>query len=288
MTPVSDDSEQIEPRLRTLFLECLGKKRDFGTPLNVELMCTELAYISRDRGLRFGHHNAWNDFHGTIKLHANLPPKISDLVWDLIVEGVIRPGSSSGNWLPFIHLTEFGDEAIKQPASPYDPEGYIKSIKQKVSNVDEVIVRYIAESAETLRKNCLLSSSMTLGCASEKTLLLVLEAYKDALNPADQAAFIKSNQKIHSIKKRHQDFKHRYQSSLRKHLESDFNSDRLTALDDALEFIFNRFRDARNEAGHPTGIIPLRQRVQANLILFPPFLEVLYELKNWLDTHKIP
>ena len=102
----------------------------------------------------------------------------------------------------------------KQPDSPYDPDGYIKSIKEKVPNVDEVILRYIAESAETLRKNCLLSSSIALGCASEKALLLVLEAYKDALNPADQTAFIKSNQKIHSIKKRHQDFKCRYRGNI--------------------------------------------------------------------------
>ena len=61
-------------------------------------------------------------------------------------------------------------------------------------------------------------------------------------------------------------------------------TDRLTAL----EFVFNRFRDARNEAGHPTGVFSLRQRVHANLILFPPFLEVLYELKNWLLKNKIP
>ena len=284
-------SDEIEIHLRSLVIECLRKKREFGAPLTVDLICDEIGRIAKDRRLKINQENSWHEFNGTITLHANLPPKIWDIVWDLIVEGVIRPGTGgvSGNSnLPSIHLTAFGFQALQYPDNPYDPDGYLKSINEKIPDVDDIILRYIAESAETLRKNCLLSSSVTLGCASEKALLLLMDAYKDSLNQTDQATFIKENEKKHSIKRRHEDFIQRYQNSLRKLLIGHMNSDRLTVLDNALNFVFNHFRDARNEAGHPTGTIPIRQEVHANLVLFPKYLEVIYELKNWLLNNKRP
>ena len=51
-----------------------------------------------------------------------------DIIWDFIIEGIVRPGPLDGSdqGLPHFHVTEYGREKIKGgPALPYDPDGYL-------------------------------------------------------------------------------------------------------------------------------------------------------------------
>lgn len=55
--------------------------------------------------------------------------RLQSIMWDLIIEGIIRPGLNDGinNELPHFHVTEFGKEKLKNgPATPYDPDGFLK------------------------------------------------------------------------------------------------------------------------------------------------------------------
>jgi hypothetical protein len=54
---------------------------------------------------------------------------------------------------------------------------------------DEVIVRYVAESAMSLRTDRLSASTITIGCASEQAFLLLIDASAAALDPADKPKF---------------------------------------------------------------------------------------------------
>src|SRR4051812_15516066 len=50
--------------------------------------------------------------------------RVINIVWDLIIEGVLRPGLGDGNNndLPWFHITERGKAVLKDgPQSPYDP-----------------------------------------------------------------------------------------------------------------------------------------------------------------------
>jgi len=54
-----------------------------------------------------------------------------------------------------------------------------------------VILTYLEESLRTFRIGCLLSSTTTIGCASEKALILLFDAYGDALTGSMQDKYRK-------------------------------------------------------------------------------------------------
>src|ERR1700687_1147355 len=71
--------------------------------------------------------------------------RVQSIMWDLIIEGVIRPGLNDGmnDNLPFFHVTEFGKDKLKNgPASPYDPDGYLTRLLAAVTGLDNVILTY--------------------------------------------------------------------------------------------------------------------------------------------------
>ena len=77
--------------------------------------------------------NSQTDIPPNPTLQHSDAAKVLDIVWDLIVEGVLRPGS--GDYarnvdLPFFHISEWGKEALKDGLStPYDPDGYLTRLR---------------------------------------------------------------------------------------------------------------------------------------------------------------
>jgi hypothetical protein len=276
--------------LRFVIVECLGKDRPRfgGSPFRVEHIFHEVAEIARARGLevRAGM-NAWNMNHDVPELHGNLRTPVWTIVWDLIIEGVLRPGAENGEPfdLPFIHLTEHGRKVIAGALTPYDPSGYLSELKTRIPVIDPIIEKYVAEAAETLRRNCLLSSTVTLGCASEKAFLLLSDSYRDALAPASQAAYDLALTKTRGIKQHHQAFMAEYHK-LKARLKTDKGTDWLTGMDNALDHVFSYFRDMRNSAGHPSGYAFAKELAASHLMIFPYYLRLMYDLIQWCDANK--
>jgi hypothetical protein len=104
------------------------------------------------------------------------------------VEGILTIGINASNttW-PWIKVTEYGRKVLdsEQPI-PHDPSGFLERLHQEIPNIDPIIVTYIQEALMTYKINCLLSSTITLGCASEKALLLLIEAYTKALQSEER------------------------------------------------------------------------------------------------------
>jgi hypothetical protein len=276
-----------EQLARTLVLEAL-RNHNPSEPLSSDSIVGATAHIAKRRDLNYTDTiKAWHNEHGRITLHPNLNLKILDIVWDLIVEGVLRPGFNESNPnYPHLHLTVFGRDAIKAEATPYDPDAYLKALKEKVPEIDPITFRYIAESAQTLRQNCLLSSTVTLGCASEQAFLVLVENYQDALNPTNRATFEKAVNKSWMIKPKHAEFMKWYDSDLKTRIKIDFSSDQIGELDTAFNFVFSYFRTNRNDAGHPSDVAFNRQICAAHLTIFPSYLRVFYDLVAWLAKDK--
>ena len=275
--------------IRSVIIEILRKDRPYNPsqpPFQVGTVFDEFARVAKSRSLKFNESlDAW--LGDKPEIRPQLQGPVWEIVWDLIVEGVLRPGDGKSNHeLPLIYVTEYGKAAILGTITPYDPDGYLKAINEKVPSVDLTIMRYVAESAETLRRNCLLSSTVTLGCASEQAFLLLLEAYRDALNSADQAIFDKTMEKTWMIKTRHAVFMKAYETKLKVKLKQDFSSDWITECETALQFIFGYFRMNRNDAGHPSDAMFSREISSAHLIMFPSYLRVIYDLLEWMAKNK--
>jgi hypothetical protein len=206
--------------------------------------------------------------------------RVQDILWDLIIEGIVRPGLGDGanDSFPFFHVTEWGKAKLTAGHdSPYDPDGYLKRLNTAVPGLDPVIATYLQESLHTFRIGCLLSSTIALGCASEKAFLLLVKAYGDALTGTAQKKF-RENTEAKMIKRQFDEFSRRAASHLRPLLPADVEAD----LDVTLSGIFTLLRNLRNEAGHPTGTSVDREQAYANLLLFPTYLKKVYLLMSWL------
>jgi hypothetical protein len=220
--------------------------------------------------------------YGGVRLTEPDCARVTSIIWDLIIEGVVRPGRADGGdaQLPFFYVTDWGRERIKNVRTPYDPDGYLKALKLDVPDVDDVIVTYLTESLHTFRIGCLLSSTITLGCASEKALVLLIGAYGDALPTGRQEKFRKNTAGF-VIKRQFDEFN----KMLDSHLKSVLSGDLKENLDVALLAVFAMLRTNRNDAGHPTGKIVQREEAYASLMVFPTYLKKVYELLHWLTAN---
>jgi hypothetical protein len=211
--------------------------------------------------------------------------RVQSILWDLLIEGIVRPGLNDGlnNNLPFFHVTDFGRHVFANgPHSPYDPDGYLKRLQADISNLDPVIITYLNEALHTFRIGCLLSSTVTLGCASEKAFLLLVEAYAAALPKAQEEKFRKETEN-RMIKRQFEEFSKRLESHLKPKLTGDVKDD----LDVTLGGVFAMMRNMRNDAGHPTGRQVQREIAYANLTVFPTYLRKIHSLIDWLGANPL-
>jgi len=126
-------------------------------------------------------------------LHPEDEDLVREIIWILIIERILIIGTDNNNnsW-PWLKVSSYGKSIIdSNEPIPHDPDGYIKRLTNKVKDLDPVIKTYIIESLNTYNINALLSSTVTLGCASEKALLLLIDSYIKSRNAEDGVKFSK-------------------------------------------------------------------------------------------------
>lgn len=266
--------------MRSLVVAVLARKDTW----QIAELSESVAATAVERGLAESA-GAWGSRPGRgPRLSARDYARAQSVFWDLLIEGVVRPGLHDGmnNDLPFFHVTDYGKEAVKGgAASPYDPDGFLRRLAADVPALDPVILTYLTEALHTFRISCLLSSVIALGCASEKAFLLLVKSYGDALQGSAQAKFRKDTEG-RLIKRQFDEFQSRLGGHLRAKLPGDVEAD----LDVTLSGVFTLFRNLRNEAGHPTGRSVEREQTYANLLVFPSYLKKTYQVIEWLDANK--
>jgi hypothetical protein len=212
-----------------------------------------------------------------------LKAPVWDVVWDLIIEGILRPGYAITLELPYIHVTEFGKEALKG-ATTLRPRRLSEAPLRNRPDGRPDYRPPRRGSAETFAVIAFSPRLLRLR-ASEKALLLVLDTYEQSLNTNDQPTFARAINTKRSIKLQHAEFKNNwFDTKLMSAMKgAKLNTDWLTEIDNALTFIFSYFRTIRNDAGHPTGAAISKEVAQGNLQMFPRYLRVLYEFMDWMN-----
>jgi len=210
---------------------------------------------------------------------------VRQLIWDMVFSGILVPGSDEHNMnLPHLRVTEFGKKCIKEKELiPYDPEGFIVKFKQKVPNADDTILFYLTESLTCLRYNCNTASTIMIGAASEKTILLLIAAVENSIKEeAEKIKFKKSVESSFTIKKK-------YDILIEKLKEKKdiFPRQMSEDVDTNLSGIFNLIRKQRNDAGHPSGKTIQREEAFANLQLFPSYVKYVYDIIKFCEENKI-
>lgn len=208
--------------------------------------------------------------------------RVREVLWDLIIERVLTIGAFSGDTWPWLSVTDYGKKAIaSSPPAPNDSSGYLKRIKSEVPQLDSIIEAYLIESVRTYNINQLLSSTITLGCASEKALMVLIDTFKQTFkDSAKKAAFSKKvDDKF--IKAQFDEFDKAIRQSLSQmpyELKENYTN--------TLTGVFQMIRYNRNAAGHPTGKQVDKDTLFANLQVFIPYCKYIYELKDYLDKNQ--
>jgi hypothetical protein len=205
---------------------------------------------------------------------------IFQIFHELYLEGIIVPGradhtdqTSAMAW-PSYRLTEYGRHVLQEREySPYDPDGYLRRLMEEIPGVDETIIRYVEESLSCLRANCLLAAAVTMGCASEKAMLLLIEEFGDAISDAAKKGEYVDKTGKWMIKSKYDAFR-KYLDSVAANLPKPLRD----PLETKLHGIFEVMRRTRNEAGHPTGDPIDRAEIVANHTVFPGYCKYVYDL----------
>jgi hypothetical protein len=222
----------------------------------------------------------------------NIPPQLQNavrgVIWDLIIQGMIVPGTpnqlgSSG--LPSFVITDWGKKRLeKGEYLPFDAGEYISRVKSEVSNVDPYVILYLKDALASFRVGAYLASAVMTGVASERVLLLLRDEVQAALSTVEGKKKFAAATKGISV--------NRVFHEIWKRLEP--NQEALSQFfgreDVKLEIsgIFDLIRKTRNDAGHPTGRDISRDEADSMLHLFPVYCKTAYTTMEWLRSNPLP
>lgn len=262
---------------KSLVIECL---KGVGGSFEFTNFCCSVAAIAVKRNLvpdpnPPGHQGL------SFRLDRTDQNRVRRVVWDLIIQQVLTIGDYHNDSWPHLSITEYGQKAINSDLPvPNDPDGYLKRIKTKIPNLDPIIETYLIESINTYNINQLLSATITLGCASERALTILIDSYKNSFKEiADKSMFSK---KIEGkfIKTQFEEFNKSLEGiiiTLPYELKERHKN--------TLNGVFEMIRQNRNDAGHPTGKQVDKDTLFANLQVFIPYCTHIYDLKTYLETN---
>ncbi|MGN7354424.1 hypothetical protein ACTHPJ_24075 [Paenibacillus amylolyticus] len=207
--------------------------------------------------------------------------RVREIIWNLIVEGILMIGINANNseW-PFLKLTDYGSSVVNsEMPMPHDPSGYLNSIKQDIPEIDDLIITYMTECLKAYRINLLLSSTIMLGCASEKALLLLIDSFINSFEDDVKRKQIHDKFANKMIKRQFDELTRSLTT-----IQSGIPKDISDGLSNVLLGVFEMIRNYRNDAGHPTGVTISKEQVYANIQVFIPYLKKIYQLINYFKT----
>lgn len=213
--------------------------------------------------------------------------KIGSILWGMVAQQILYidlpRNTVTGNTYYAFDITEYGLQVLSAGKPiPHDPDGYLSYLKSEIPNIDDVIYSYVAESISAYNHHLLLSATTAIGCASEKALLLLIEAYIPFLpSQQERDSFCKrTNGKF--IKTQFEEF----QKSLGGQ-KGRIDKELVDGIDIIISGVFELLRQNRNSTGHPTGKAMTKGNVFASLQIFMTYCKRIYELINFFIKNKV-
>ena len=226
---------------------------------------------------------------GAHEIPAFISDAVRGVIWELIIQGIVVPGTGIGSGagspeLPFFQVTEWGKTCLASGEfTPYDTGKYIERLRVKVPQVEPTLILYLTESLKGFRGATYLGSAVMLGVSAETLLLSLRDTVHAALDtPAKQTKF-SAETKGKPAKRIYDEIRKRLDPIMQT-ISHDLGKEDITA---ELTGIFDMIRKTRNDAGHPTGRKVEREEAFALLQLFPLYCDAGYAVIEWLAKNKI-
>ncbi len=209
-----------------------------------------------------------------------------DVLWELMIQGVIAPGLNSTNPnLPFFHFTEYGEEVIsEQKYMPHDPTGYLDRFRANIENADPVILAYLTESLDCFVRGNSIASVIMLGIAAEQVFLLLCNALVDSLCDTNEKTEFDKILNRNPMKPKLDWFLNKIQE-----LQQSSSHPLPDNVNIMLCTIYDFIRCQRNELGHPQDTLPnvTREDAYINLRVFPSYYEMANQVITYLQSNKV-
>jgi hypothetical protein len=216
--------------------------------------------------------------------HTSAAHRIArELLQEFVNNNLLFIGYGDSQFAPWFTLTEYGVECIKKgELLPFDPNGYLVSLQNRVPGLDDVTLTYLREAISTFNRNFYLSASVALGVAAESLIIRMIDSYISAFVNPQRKANAEGRYEGKQLRAQYGIFKQDF-ASLRPTLPRDLYGDFETHLDS----IFQLIRMTRNDSGHPSGTVPERAVVAANLQAFPYFAQRVLAIVKHFEGNPI-
>jgi hypothetical protein len=258
----------------------------------LEILKEQRANLGNIRGFR---NSAFGGKYKEIDEYA-----IKEAWYNLFIDGWIMPSSDSV-WLnnDWFTVTSYGKSQLGKIGEDYypvflDPGSTISELKSAIPNIDPIAVKYFEEALWAIQKRLFLSATITMGGASESSILSLIDAVIDYYEDATLTASFAKTDKIKpkfdlllgAIKSR----------NLKKELQSIFATDRVKCenikeifinVETVLQRMFDIYRINRNDAGHPTDIGSDPDLTRSEAAMFRKFCRIVYGLISYMDEAKV-
>jgi hypothetical protein len=175
------------------------------------------------------------------------------------------------------------EESIEE-VLPFEIERFPELLRERITDIDPIIVRFVEEAIVSVKAGSNLGCAFLLGGASEKAILILVDAYTKAIFDEKMRNGFASRTSGKFISRIFKEFKKSWKSSLNKPQGYGGTND----LEVKIEQIFQFCRICRNEAGHPHLPPNLDKGVLlANMGQFVKYVEDLYELIRYYSANKV-
>jgi len=198
---------------------------------------------------------------------------LSELVWELLVQGVLAPGKNSLNLnLPFVHVTEYGARRLDDGSIlAHDPEGYIRRlIDHTGGKADEFTVETAREAALCFTAGRYQATIVMLARAAEHLFALLA------------AAIIENARRTGRGTKRIEAAGRRPETRYREIHRALFTKGKTAALSEELDpqiaGLYNMLMLSRSEAGEPRIPAIDGECARGYLLLFPGWCRAVHLL----------
>ncbi len=200
-----------------------------------------------------------------------------EVFWDLFRQGIVILGLDDHNQgLPWFRVSSLGKKLIEQ-GEPYffhDLSSYEAVIRKAVPVIDGTILLYAKEAMQAYLSGCLLSATVMIGVAAEGLFLKLLDLIEQHAtwgqtfkNVFEQRTILPKLNKFINLAEQH------LMKVLPSEVKENFNTE--------LVGIQNMIRNARNEAGHPSGKVISRDECFVLLRLFIPYAKKIHDLSGF-------
>ena len=214
---------------------------------------------------------------------------VFDVFHRLVAKGWLRPTDPYMQWH---RLTAYGRTTLGEEIELLflDPQRYIARIEEAIPNMDTITISYLRESVQAFGEDLLLSATVTLGAASERALLELVDSY---CNFKNAPPLTQRFEQAWSIKGKYELLKDQFKiENLRKTLPEMLTAKGIVTSDLDRHFVefetmvdnlFHIYSINRDDAGHPIGVEMDKDSLRCNIAAFRRYAETIFALKDALD-----